>query len=146
MKRRHFYGWLALLYTLAVFGLAWHNWAGSTTQPRLQLQIGATIRAAFQQGGRVALINIVGNVTAFAPSGWLLAFWRPKMRLWQIGIIGIGLSCTVELGQYWLGYRVVDIDDVVLNSLGFSLAGSVARASQRLIQRCTREADRGDSS
>ncbi len=142
MKRSNFYAWIGLLYTLTVFGLAWHNWGGSSTPTSIQWQVGATISAAIQQGGRAALINVVGNCAAFAPTGWLLAYWRPSLKLWQIGVIGLGLSCLVEFGQYWLGYRVVDIDDVVLNSLGCGLAGWLAGVSQGLIQRCTREVDR----
>ncbi len=142
MKRSTFYLWLGSLYTLAVFGLAWHNWSGGNSQPIIQAQVGATISAAIQQGGRVALINVVGNLAAFAPTAWLLAYWRPALRLWQLCLIGLGLSCVVELGQYWLGYRVVDIDDVVLNSLGFGGAGWLAKLSQRLMLHYTREVDR----
>ena len=69
--------------------------------------------------------NAKGNVLLFFPLGLLIPLIWKRIRF-STGIqISIALSLTIELLQYvsraWGSYRAVDINDVILNTLGACL-------------------------
>lgn len=69
----------------------------------------------------VFLVNIVGNILMFAPIGVCVPLlWRRMRGFFRITLLGIAVSCGIELLQI-LTLRSVDIDDVILNSLGVLL-------------------------
>ena len=70
---------------------------------------------------REAIINVVGNTTMFLPIGiiWPLVF-RDLDSHKKIIAAGVGLSACIEILQLPFD-RVTDIDDLILNSLGFLL-------------------------
>lgn len=69
----------------------------------------------------VFLVNIVGNILMFAPIGLCVPLlWRRMRGFFRITLLGIAVSCGIELLQV-LMLRSVDIDDVILNSLGVLL-------------------------
>ncbi len=63
------------------------------------------------------VINFFGNLAVFVPLGlfpallWRNATWKRSC------LVGVGVSFLVECGQY-LVVRSVDIDDIILNTLG----------------------------
>jgi len=65
--------------------------------------------------------NLVGNIIMFIPLGILLP-WVYNKRFKQVLVFGALASVAIELIQYlnmFAGYyRYVDIDDVILNTLG----------------------------
>lgn len=71
---------------------------------------------------RQALINLVGNVIMFVPFGYLLPelyqSFRPFFRFFSTCLV---LICLVEILQLMTLLGVLDIDDLILNMLGFSL-------------------------
>lgn len=85
-----------------------------------------TFYSALIHGGltqkRLAVINLVGNVIMFIPFGYLLPNlyheFRPYLRFF---IKSLALICLVELLQLFTLLGVMDVDDVILNMLGFSL-------------------------
>ena len=71
------------------------------------------------------MYNAKGNVLLFFPLGILIPLIWKRIRF-STGIqISIALSLTIELLQYvsraWGSYRAVDINDVILNTLGACL-------------------------
>ncbi|MHB8072809.1 VanZ family protein [Desulfosporosinus fructosivorans] len=70
-------------------------------------------------GVSILLINLVGNIVAFMPMGFLLplVFKRTK-RLTLIIPIALLTSITAEVCQYIFNVGGLDIDDVLLNTIG----------------------------
>lgn len=69
----------------------------------------------------IFLVNIVGNILMFAPIGFCVPLlWRRMRGFLRITLLGVAVSCGIELLQI-LMLRSVDIDDVILNSLGVIL-------------------------
>ena len=69
---------------------------------------------------REALINVIGNTAMFMPIGviWPLVFRNLNTHKKAIAA-GVGLSLFIEILQLPFFDRVSDIDDLLLNSLGF---------------------------
>jgi glycopeptide antibiotics resistance protein len=63
--------------------------------------------------------NLIGNLLVFMPLGFLIAFFLKKMRkIISVIILSFVVSTLVEITQGILGVGSVDIDDVILNTLG----------------------------
>ena len=69
---------------------------------------------------REALINLIGNTAMFLPLGivWPSVFKQLDTH-WKVVTAGVGYSLLIELVQLPFFDRVSDIDDLILNSLGF---------------------------
>jgi len=70
----------------------------------------------------VGVRNVLGNLLLFIPFGIILGIMKIK-RIHKAIIIGLVLSLGIELlqlleTQLFMGTRAVDIDDLLLNSLG----------------------------
>ena len=73
-----------------------------------------------------AKMNLVGNVAAFVPFGFLLPLAYPKMRrLAAVLAAGLFATCFIEAFQYVTMLGSCDIDDVMLNEFG-CLLGALA--------------------
>ncbi len=75
---------------------------------------------------REALINVIGNTAMFVPLGiiWPSVFRQLDTHKKVIGA-GAGFSLIIEILQLPFFDRVSDIDDLLLNSLGFLLGYSL---------------------
>lgn len=122
----------------------WDNYVpfGSVAAVVQQFQVGQTLRAVLYG------LSIGLNVVLFMPLGALGeasrrgdgALAAPSARsLWAWAGLGCALSCLIEFAQ-WTGlfglvpctYRVVDIDDVITNTLGTYLgAWLLSRLARR---------------
>lgn len=72
-----------------------------------------------QLGVQVVLINIVGNVVAFMPLGFLLPLIADKrLKFFSVTFISFGLSLGIELAQLITRLGCCDVDDLVLNTIG----------------------------
>lgn len=71
---------------------------------------------------REAMRNLIGNTAMFVPLGvvWPLVFRELDTHRKVIGA-GVGVSLCIEILQLPFFDRVSDIDDLILNSLGFAL-------------------------
>ncbi len=69
---------------------------------------------------REALLNLIGNTTMFIPLGivWPAVF-RELNNHWKVITAGFGVSLTIEVLQLPFFGRSTDIDDLILNTLGF---------------------------
>lgn len=92
---------------------------------RINLKPFATILPALHRGpGSFMFSQLLGNLAAFAPLGFLLPL--AFRRLWWPLVIFAGLlvSAAIEATQYAIsnnlghGYRAADIDDVIVNLCG----------------------------
>ena len=69
---------------------------------------------------RDILINLIGNTTMFIPLGIIWpSVYKELNKHWKSLLAGIGFSLFIEILQLPFYDRVSDIDDLLLNSLGF---------------------------
>ncbi|QRN86649.1 VanZ family protein [Clostridia bacterium] len=68
-------------------------------------------------GSDAFFINILGNILLFIPVGLYAATLLEKPRWWKVTAAIAFFSIAIELTQL-LSFRVTDIDDVLLNTLG----------------------------
>ena len=68
------------------------------------------------------LINVIGNTTMFIPLGivWPSVFKRLDTH-GKVMAAGVGFSLYIEILQLPFFDRVTDIDDLILNSVGFAV-------------------------
>lgn len=71
---------------------------------------------------REVLLNLVGNISMFVPLGivWPAVFKKLDTH-GKVIAAGVGVSLTIELLQLAFFDRASDIDDLILNSLGYLL-------------------------
>lgn len=94
----------------------WHTGQGINLLPL------ETVRRFWRYGSQQQLlVNLAGNVAVFVPLGLLPpALWRGLRRLWKTALLCCVCSCLIEFFQLFIG-RSVDVDDVILNTLGGAL-------------------------
>ena len=80
-----------------------------------------------------AIINFVGNTTMFIPVGiiWPIVFKELDTPLRTIAA-GAGFSLLIEILQLPFFDRVSDIDDLLLNTLGFATGYGIYRLAKLL--------------
>lgn len=69
---------------------------------------------------REILLNLIGNTAMFIPVGivWPIVF-RELNKPWKVIAAGTGFSLCIEILQLPFYDRVTDVDDLILNSIGF---------------------------
>ncbi len=81
-----------------------------------------------QLGMESVVVNILGNILAFAPFGFLLPMINTRFRNFFRLFFGCFLfTLTVELLQLVLRVGIFDVDDILLNTLG-GVIGFIAHA------------------
>ena len=85
---------------------------------------------------REALINVIGNTAMFIPIGiiWPSVFRKLDTATKTIAA-GAGFSLFIEILQLPFFDRVSDIDDLMLNSVGFLIGYGIFRVAKRIIKR-----------
>lgn len=88
---------------------------------------------------REALINVIGNTAMFIPLGivWPCVYKELNTPVKAIAA-GAGFSLLIEILQLPFYDRVSDVDDLILNSLGFIL-GYLIYLLARAIKRATKK-------
>ena len=88
----------------------------------------ATISSALRLGmDWPAAKFLIGNIVAFVPVGFLVPLILRRRAIGLTIAIGLALSITIEVVQFSASismgflYRVADIDDVILNTLGTAI-------------------------
>ena len=68
------------------------------------------------------ILNIVGNVTMFIPSGIILPVLYKKLNsFWKVVGAGAQMSLCIEILQLPFSVRATDIDDLILNLFGIAV-------------------------
>ncbi len=85
------------------------------------------------------LINVIGNTAMFIPIGiiWPVVFKKLDAPA-KVIAAGVGFSASIEILQLPFFDRVTDIDDLLLNSLGFLIGYGIyllVRAVKRKLRR-----------
>ena len=80
-----------------------------------------------------ALLNLIGNVAMFIPLGivWPAVFKKLDTH-GKVIAAGVGASLTIEVMQLPFFERATDIDDLILNSLGFLIGYGICLAARRI--------------
>ena len=87
---------------------------------------------------RDILINVIGNTTMFIPLGIVWpSVYKGLDSHWKVISAGIGVSLCIEILQLPFYDRVSDIDDLLLNSLGF-IVGYLLYLLARLLSKKVR--------
>lgn len=85
------------------------------------------------------VVNILGNILAFAPFGFLLPILKKSYRhLIVIAFLSVLFSLTIELLQMYTKVGIFDVDDILMNSIGgvlgyiaFSILSFIIRRIQK---------------
>jgi glycopeptide antibiotics resistance protein len=74
-------------------------------------------------------VEAAANVVLFIPLGVVASLGYAEKRWWQIGIVGLGVSGCIELGQLvFLHNRFASLQDLVTNT-GGAVIGALLAAS-----------------
>ena len=91
-----------------------------------------------QIGSEGFIVNIFGNILAFAPFGLVLPIISPENRkLLNIVLLSFEFSLTVELLQLIFKVGIFDVDDLIMNTLG-GLIGGICFLIGRVLLRVLR--------
>lgn len=96
---------------------------------------------------RDVLINVIGNTTMFIPLGiiWPIVFKRLNTHR-KVILSGIFVSLCIEILQLPFYDRVTDIDDLLLNSLGFIIGYLLYILTKFIYAKATRMAKKQEKS
>jgi glycopeptide antibiotics resistance protein len=72
-------------------------------------------------GFLIACINILGNIIALMPLGFLVPFLFQNMNWNKIILLSLITGLSIELTQLVLHIGIFDIDDVILNGMGIMI-------------------------
>lgn len=135
--RRVVSGLLLVAYAALLF---WLTLSPNSNTPiswrrRLQLHPLQTIGTYLEVGGWPMLVNLVGNLAAFMPLGFLWPLFLQgqggRTNVWRVGGLSAVLSLLIEVLQLGSGGRIADVDDLILNTLGGLLGYGVFLGLQR---------------
>lgn len=83
----------------------------------------------------VPMRNIAGNIILFMPLGFMLALKFSKLNsVLRVGLVGLLSSTFIEFVQLFLPIRAIDVDDIILNTLGSIIGFLVLKICKRLFQ------------
>jgi glycopeptide antibiotics resistance protein len=112
---------LLLAYLALLLDLTLVRWTDSTVPPdgRLNRVPLEGIAHFLSVGGWPMVVNVLGNIAAFIPFGFLI----PQMRdartgIARVALLSLALSALIEALKYASGRRIADVDDLLLNTLG----------------------------
>ena len=71
----------------------------------------------YEIGSKMFIYNVLGNILLFIPYGYFVSRYVNAKSVYQIFIVSLITSFTVELLQVRLG-RSFDVDDIILNVAG----------------------------
>lgn len=83
--------------------------------------------------GGAAVLNVIGNIAMFIPLGivWPKAFKDLDSHT-RVILAGVGASLCIEILQLPFFDRVSDLDDILLNSLGYIIGYLIYLAVKKL--------------
>ena len=94
-------------------------------------------------GAESFVVNILGNVLAFSPFGFLLALLDKKYcKLLAITILSFAFSLVAESVQLILKVGIFDVDDIFLNTVGGILGYLIYRFIAAIFHKYQRKNDK----
>ena len=81
------------------------------------------------------ITNILGNIVAFMPMGFLLPLVFTKLDTFRrAGIPVLSATALIEIAQYLVGVGASDIDDIILNMLGGAIGFWIYRLFLKILK------------
>ena len=91
------------------------------------------VKLKFYSSRRNLLLNVIGNVAMFIPSGIILPILYRKLdRLWKVLGVGALMSLGIEFLQLPFSVRATDVDDLIQNICGVLIGWGI----YALVRRC----------
>lgn len=90
-------------------------------------------------GLRPALTSVLGNVILTMPFGFLITLLKDNKKFLNVLIFVVAFSFAIELTQHVIGigigyrYRNVDIDDLILNTIGGIIGWFIYKITPRKV-------------
>lgn len=84
-----------------------------------------------QLGMGSVILNIVGNVVAFAPFGFVLPIITKYRKCYKVLLLSLEFSLVVEIIQLVSKVGSFDVDDLILNTIG----GVIGYVSYKILYR-----------
>lgn len=113
---------LVLVGYLAVLGYATLQRLGGYGASGVNFHLFRAWREAWNQFSLTSWLNLLLNTAMFIPLGILLPLIWKRFRKWyRMLAAGLGLSLYIELMQLMAGRGILDIDDLLVNTLGAML-------------------------
>lgn len=82
------------------------------------------------------LVNNIGNIIMFIPLGVFYPLAFPKRNAFRTVLLtGAGLSCSIEIIQWFMENRWSDIDDLILNTFGTIFGYGIFRGIREIKKR-----------
>ena len=95
---------------------------------------------------RNLLLNVLGNVAMFIPTGIILPLLYRKLdRLWKVVGVGALMSLGIEILQLPFFGRTTDADDLVQNTCGVLIGYGICALVRRCFQSGRRDRKKPDS-
>ena len=134
-KRRRNAGIISVIYILAIIYLTFisrepmpihHYSINPFGAARRGLEFGGGLISGLLHGtvkitNWAELRNIILNILLFIPFGYLLPVHLPRLRWWQVILLGLAFSLTIELLQLITKLGYADVDDLINNTLGAAI-------------------------
>ena len=94
------------------------------------------VKLKFYSSRRNLLLNVIGNVAMFIPSGIILPILYRKLdRLWKALGVGAMMSLGIELLQLPFSVRATDVDDLIQNTCGVLIGCGIYALARRCLRR-----------
>lgn len=93
---------------------------------------------AYLEGEKELMVDNLFNVAVFIPIGILLSVILKRAKWWQVTLIGLFLSVTIEALQFFLKRGFSEFDDVMHNTLGCLLGCGLYALISKLSKAATR--------
>lgn len=90
--------------------------------------------AAYLDGKKILLDEILLNVLLFIPIGLIVSSFGWFQKWWKVLLFGFALSSGIELMQYVLLRGLCEVDDVIHNTLGSIIGFTIYNRMMRLKQ------------
>jgi len=82
----------------------------------------------------VLFINLIANVITFIPLGFFMTLLsRQSRKLTNIAVYSAIIIICIELGQFILNVGVLDIDDIILNTIGCILGFMIYKVAKKYL-------------
>ena len=134
-KRRRNAGIISVIYILAIIYLTFisrepmpihHYSINPFGAARRGLEFGGGLISGLLHGtvkitNWAELRNIILNILLFIPFGYLLPSLFPRLRWWQVVLLGLAFSLCIELLQQITKLGYADVDDLINNTLGAAI-------------------------
>lgn len=81
----------------------------------------------------VIFINLIANIITFIPLGFFISvLFRRSCKLINVALSSMLIIICIEMGQFILNVGVLDIDDIILNTVGCVLGFMFYKAVKKL--------------